>query len=428
MGKGGEEDNETDTYIPPPPNIPFTVNHLYATLNATGPLITEFPIPVQALMDSGSPCTVISAEFCDRLGLRRYPLPKRENNLTSLSQAPLKCEEYVKLELVSGQGEWKSRVHKIKVNKGLPFPIILGMPWLALEQIVMDPHTGSAIDKHSGYNILNPPAFITKTRATPQVPLPPTPKKIRVPKLPTLEETGAPALAGYLLPGPVMAAVRERLEGLAFQEVLKSEDAKMKRKYADRFPTRLPDTTDHVPGHMFHRIRLKDPTKVNNGKGYAAPKKYQESWKKLLDDHLKASRIRPSSSEYASPAFCIPKYQAGIPDLTVPPRWVNDYRALNGNTVRDSFPLPHVDDILADCGKGKLFAKMDMTNSFFQTRVHPDDIHLTAVRTPWGLYEWTVMPQGGCNAPATHQRRMTDALREHIGKICHLYLDDIIIW
>ena len=87
----------------------------------------------------------------------------------------------------------------------------------------------------------------------------------------------APALAGYLHPSPIMAAVRDCIEGLAFQEVLKVEDAKMKAKYANRFPTRLPDTTDHVPGHMFHHIRLKDPTKVNNGKGYAAPKKYQES-------------------------------------------------------------------------------------------------------------------------------------------------------
>ena len=60
--------------------------------------------------------------------------------------------------------------------------------------------------------------------------------------------------------------------------------------------------------------------------------------------------------------------------------------------------------------------------------MHPDDIHLTAVRTPWGLYEWTVMPQGGCNAPTTHQRQMTDALCQYIGKICHVYLDDIIIW
>jgi hypothetical protein len=71
---------------------------------------------------------------------------------------------------------------------------------------------------------------------------------------------------------------------------------------------------------------------------------------------------------------------------------------------------------------------MDMTNSFFQTHVHPDDIHLTAVRNPWGLYEWTVMPMGGCNAPSTHQCRITVALRELISKICHVYLNDIIIW
>ena len=57
----------------------------------------------------------------------------------------------------------------------------------------------------------------------------------------------------------------------------------MKSKFAKWFPTWLPDTTDHIPGHMFHRIRLKDPPKVNNGKGYAAPKKYQGFWKKLLD-------------------------------------------------------------------------------------------------------------------------------------------------
>ena len=71
---------------------------------------------------------------------------------------------------------------------------------------------------------------------------------------------------------------------------------------------------------------------------------------------------------------------------------------------------------------------MDMTNSFFQTQVHPNDIYLTVVRTPWGLYEWTIMLQGGCNVAATHQRQMTDALQELIGKICHVYLDDIIIW
>jgi hypothetical protein len=69
-----------------------------------------------------------------------------------------------------------------------------------------------------------------------------------------------------------------------------------------------------------------------------------------------------------------------------------------------------------------------MTNSFFQTRVHPDDVHLTAVTMPLGLYEWLVMPMGLRNSPAIHQRRMISALREYIGKICHIYLDDIVIW
>lgn len=60
--------------------------------------------------------------------------------------------------------------------------------------------------------------------------------------------------------------------------------------------------------------------------------------------------------------------------------------------------------------------------------MHPDDVHLTAVNTPWGLYEWLVMPMGIKNAPSIHQRCITAALQPHIGKICHVYLDDIIIW
>ena len=98
------------------------------------------------------------------------------------------------------------------------------------------------------------------------------------------------------------------------------------------------------------------------------------------------------------------------------------------NTVPDNHPLLHIDEILRDCAKGKIFGKMDMTNSFFQTCVHPNDVHLMANLPPFGLYEWTVMPMGVQNAPAFHQHCMTAALRHLIGKCCHVYLDDIIIW
>jgi Reverse transcriptase (RNA-dependent DNA polymerase) len=101
---------------------------------------------------------------------------------------------------------------------------------------------------------------------------------------------------------------------------------------------------------------------------------------------------------------------------------------LNSNTVLDLHPLLRINGILADCAKGKIWSKLDMTNSFFQTQVHPDDIHLTVVTTPFGLYEWLAMPMGLWNSPAIHQQHMTAALRELIGKICHIYLDNIMIW
>jgi len=69
-----------------------------------------------------------------------------------------------------------------------------------------------------------------------------------------------------------------------------------------------------------------------------------------------------------------------------------------------------------------------MMNSFFQTCMHPDHVHLTAVNTPLGLYEWLVMPMGLKNVPAIHQCHVTCTLRGLIRKICHIYLDDIVIW
>jgi hypothetical protein len=85
------------------------------------------------------------------------------------------------------------------------------------------------------------------------------------------------------------------------------------------------------------------------------------------------------------------------------PHWVNDYQQLNDNTITNSHPLPQIDDILNNNMKGQIWATIDMSNSFFQTQMHPDHIHLTAVTMPLGLYEWLVMPMGLKNAQAIHQ-------------------------
>ncbi|GAA5994519.1 hypothetical protein JCM11641_005213, partial [Rhodosporidiobolus odoratus] len=152
-------------------------------------------------------------------------------------------------------------------------------------------------------------------------------------------------------------------------------------------------------------------------------RKWRERWKKMLEEHIAAGRLRPLSSPYASAAFVVPKK-----DPDADPRWVNDYRGINSNSVKDRTPLPLPDVVLADAARAKFWGKLDMTNAFFQTLMHPDDIDKTAIKTPWGLFEWTVMPQGLCNAPATHQARVNEALRHLIGVCCEAFVDDVIIY
>jgi hypothetical protein len=219
----------------------------------------------------------------------------------------------------------------------------------------------------------------------------------------------------------IAAMVKERIEVLALQEKFGYLEKDFLSEFKDVFEP-LPHV-DKLPRNVTARIKLKNAEQTIKTRTYACPRKFCEAWQTLIQQHLDAGRIRPSSSPHASPAFIIPKS-----DPSVLPCWVNDYRQLNKNTIMDSHPLPRTDDILNDCAKGKIWGTIDMTNSFFQTRMHPSDIPLTAVSTPFGLFEWTVMPMGLRNAPAIHQRRVTSALCPYIGKICHIYLDDIIIW
>ena len=181
--------------------------------------------------------------------------------------------------------------------------------------------------------------------------------------------------------------------------------------------------TDELPTQPVAQIKLKDSDSLIKTRNYPCPRKWKEAWHTLLQQHLEAGRICPSDAPAGSGAFIIPKV-----DPSVLPRWVNDYRQLNTNTITDSFPLPRISEILSDCGNGVFFTSLDMTHSFFQTHMHPNDVKLTTVNTPWGLYEWVVMPMGIKNAPAIHQRHVTATLRPFIGRICHVYLDDIVIW
>ena len=136
---------------------------------------------------------------------------------------------------------------------------------------------------------------------------------------------------------------------------------------------------------------------------------------------LEAGIITPSSSAWSSPVVIVSKR-----DNTI--RVCIDYRQLNKTLVKDSFPLPRIDDIFATLGNSKFFTSIDLKSGYHNISVAPQDREKTAFCTRTSLYQFNVMPFEISSAPAIFQRMISRVLHGIEGKYSMAYLDDILVF
>ena len=86
------------------------------------------------------------------------------------------------------------------------------------------------------------------------------------------------------------------------------------------------------------------------------------------------------------------------------------FRYLNAMTIRDAHPKPRIDESLSNLGDAKFFASLDLGSAFWQVPLRKKDRERTVFACELGLYRWNRMPFSLCNATATFQRLMAQAL------------------
>ena len=104
-----------------------------------------------------------------------------------------------------------------------------------------------------------------------------------------------------------------------------------------------------------------------------------------------------------------------------------DYTNLNNACLKDSFPLPRIDQIVDSTAWQGMLSFLDAFSGYHQIPMTPGDEEKIAFITPHELYCYKIMPFGLKNVDATYQRLMTKIFKPLVGRTVEVYIDDIVV-
>ncbi|KAJ1132588.1 hypothetical protein NDU88_010895 [Pleurodeles waltl] len=204
---------------------------------------------------------------------------------------------------------------------------------------------------------------------------------------------------------------------------LTQDEPTLPPEYSDFKDVFDPVKASVLPPHRSYdcRIDLIPGAPLPNNRVYALTDEETKYLRTYLDDLLQSGFIRHSTSPVSSPLFFIPK-----PDKSL--RACIDYRGLNKATIKNKYPLPLIPVLLDQLRHSTVYTKLDLRGAYHLVRVKEGDEWKTAFKTKFGLFEYTVMPFGLCNAPAAFQFFINEVLHEFLDVCVIVYIDDILIY
>ena len=429
---------------------------------------------VNVLFDEGSQVNIIATSIVERLGLKRMPL-KNPQDVRFPNNEATRITHFVPNVILTFPGlrldNRAIRLYFFTTLLVMPTRIdaILGIPFLRYWNIVSHHCNGSlVVTGLSGHHAIIPlhttrllepcrtrycpiaslqdPAIVTPDYPPFQLPSRP-PKAFGQPLLADVQITSFADMIQLASDSPVQLVNAHEYVQLArtpeaalfilvFRKpsdlILATNDATAIMPFAQQvrdfalqqYPSLFPD---ELPCELPPQDRLQHPIdllpihKIPPRELYRQSDDELRETKRQINEYLNAGHIRPSSSSFGAPVLLVTKKDGSM-------RMCIDYRSLNDITIKNTFPLPRIDDLHDRLGKARFFTKLDLYSGYHQIPIRPGDEHKTAFTSRYGTYEFLVMPFGLTNAPATFQTAMNILFRHWLDDFVTVYLDDILIY
>ena len=124
-------------------------------------------------------------------------------------------------------------------------------------------------------------------------------------------------------------------------------------------------------------------------------------------------------TEWCSGMVVVPKANGQV-------RICVDLTKFNQNVCRERYPLPAVEQILAQLSGATVFTKLDANSGFWQMPLSPASAPLTTFITPFGRFCFHRLPFGITSAPEYFQCQMSEMLKDLDGVLC--LMDDVLVY
>ena len=133
---------------------------------------------------------------------------------------------------------------------------------------------------------------------------------------------------------------------------------------------------------------LKPNVEPYHGRPYPVPQSQMKVFKKEVERLCKIGVLkRQEESEWASPAFIIPKSNQTV-------RFLSDFREVNKRIICTPYPIPKISSILQEMEGFTFATALDLNMGYYTIRLNLDTQKICTIIPPWGKYLYLRLPMG----------------------------------